>query len=234
MSQDISPQYDFGLPLFRKVCLPKRTMVAYFTYAPLVAFIFNLILLPGHTILFPYYLLSILSRGRPPKFLYGWVYFNSAYLYGAIHNKKEVWYDFWCLWYIYFGFIIAFILWIFNIVSVALIFPIFFYIEEWKVTTKAYYRITFGNWKQLVNECPEMRYHKNMEERKHREENERIKEQWKKSKADGKIHDAVHIKVTDEDDEKPGKSKLLLCPTCGEKIDKDTVYCSKCGSYVRV
>ena len=222
---EITEQYNFNLPIFRSVCLPKRVMIAYFTYAPLVAFVFNTILLAGHVILLPYYVLAIFARSRPPKFLYGWVFFNSAYLYGAIHEKEEVWFDFWCLYYIYFGYIVAFIVWIFNIVSVALIFPLFFYIEEWRLTTNTYYRITFGNWKKIVNECPEMRYKQGMAQQSR-------KEQMKKAKKTGKYHDIDVVEVVDTNDSKSGK-KLTVCPTCGEKVDSQTVYCSKCGSYVK-
>lgn len=225
---EVSQQYDFNLPVFRTVCLPKRVFIAYYTYAPLVAFILNTVLMAGHVILFPYYLLAILSRGRPPRFLYGWVYFNSAYLYGAIHEKKEVWFDFWALYYIYFGYIVAFVLWILNIVSIALIFPIFFYIEEWSLVTKAYYRITFGNWKRIVHDCPEMRYKRGMREREEKE----YKEKMSKAKATGKYHNVDVVEVVEVEDEK-GEKTMSICPTCGEKIDKSTVYCSKCGSYVK-
>lgn len=225
---EITEQYDFNLPLFRKVCLPRRVTVAYFTYAPLVAFIFNIVFLPGHIILFPYYLLAIFARERPPRFLYGWVYFNSAYLYGAIHEKENVWYDFWCLYYVYLGFIVAFVIWILNIVSVALIFPIFFYIEEWKLTTNAYYRITFGNWKRIVNDCPEMRYKKGMVKQSDLERKQ--KEKIRKAKNSGRYHNVEVVEVIN-DEPKKGK-KIAVCPTCGERVDEDTVYCSKCGSYI--
>lgn len=233
MSREVSPQFDVDLPIFRTVCLPKRVMVAYFTYAPLVAFIFNLIFLPANLLLLPYYLLSILARGKPPKYLYGWVYFNSAYLYGAIHDKKEVWYDFWVIYYLYFGFIVAFIIWIFNIITVCLLFPLLFYVEEWELTAKAYYRITFGNWKRIVNECPEMRYKKEMHKRQKEEKKKQMQNQWKQAKQSGKVHEAHTVKVTDEDDDFKSK-QTLACPTCGETIDKNTVYCPKCGSYVKV
>ncbi len=227
---EITEQYDFDLPIFRKVCLPKRVTWAFFTYAPLVAFIFNTILYVGHVFLLPYYILSILSRGRPPKFLYGWVYFNSAYLYGAIHEKDEVWFDFWCLYYVYFGYIVAFIAWILNIVSVAMIFPIFYYIEEWKLMTNVYYRITFGNWKKLVNDCPEMRYKRGVQDQE-RMEKKSVKEKMKTAKKQGKYHNVEVVEVVDEKEET--KSSNTICPTCGEKIDSNTVYCQKCGSYVK-
>lgn len=227
---EISEQYDLNLPIFRKVCIPKRVTWAYFTYAPLVAFIFNIVMLPGHIILFPYYMLSILSKGIPPKFLYGWVYFNSAYLYGAIHEKDSVWFDFWCLYYVYCGFIIAFVIWILNIISVAMIFPIFIYIEEWRLMTNVYYRITFGNWKKLVNDCPEMRYKRGVQKQE-REEKKAYKEKMKEAKKQGTYHDVDVIEVVDEDKKKG--SSITLCPTCGDNIDASTVYCPKCGSYVK-
>ena len=54
----------------RVVCVPKRVFLTYLTYAPLVSFVLSIITLPGHVILFPYYLTVILSRGRPPKALF--------------------------------------------------------------------------------------------------------------------------------------------------------------------
>ncbi len=226
---EISELHDLNLPIFRKVCIPKRVTWAYFTYAPLVAFILNTILLAGHVILLPYYLLSILSKGKPPKFLYVWVYINSAYLYGAIHEKDEVWFDFWCLYYIYIGYIVAFIVWILNVVSLLLIFPIFYYIEEWRLMTNVQYRITFGNWKKLVNECPEMRYKRGVQDQE-RKEKRTIKEEMKKAKKQGKYHD-VTVEIVN-DDMKTDSNKTM-CPTCGEAIETNTVYCQKCGSYVK-
>jgi len=168
--------------------------------------------------------LVILSRGRPPKALYLWVYFNSAYIYGAIHEKEEVWNDFWCLYFVYIGYIVAFTNWILTIVSVALIFPIFIYIEEWKLLTNVLYRFTFGNWKRIVNECDDLRYKNNMKKRKEEERKRKHKERIRKSR----MHDVTIIDV----DEEETKRTKNVCPTCGEIIDTETSYCPKCGSYI--
>ena len=218
---EVSERYDLNLPFLRTVCLPKRVIFAYFTYAPLIAFIFSIITLPGHIILFPYYVVVYFGRGRPAKTLYLWVYFNSALLYGAIHDKDEVWRDFGSMYYVYFGYIVAFVNWILLVTSLCLIFPIFIFIEEWQLLTNVMYRITFGNWKKLVNECPEMRYKRSMKQKQTKSEKIRT------AKAKGKMHD---VKVEIVDDKKT--KGITVCSTCGEEIDKDTSYCPKCGSYV--
>jgi len=229
MSEEVSQTYDFTTPLTRKVCLPKRVMFTIIGYAPLLGFIINTVAMVGHVILFPYYILVILSRGRPPKFLYLYTYFISAYIYGAIHEKEEVWYDFWILYYIYFGYIVGFIQWILSLVSLALIFPIFIFIEEWELTLKYLYRITFGNWKQIVHECDEMRYKHGMREQQRKEKKARIVKDPGKSKQDGRYHNVDVVEVVDSNRK---KTTLTACPTCGESIGKDTTYCPKCGSYV--
>ncbi|MEA2070600.1 MAG: zinc ribbon domain-containing protein [Asgard group archaeon] len=230
MSQ-VSEQYDFNIPIFRKVCLPKRVAITTLTYAPLVSFILGTITLAAHTILFPYYVLVILARGRPPKALYLWVCFNSAYIYGAIHEDKEVWYDFWCLYYVYFGYIFGFINWILTTVSIALIFPIFIYIEEWSLLINTTYRITFGNWKTLTNRCPEMRYKKSMKDQKRKEQKQKEKSKFRKAKKKGEIHDADYqiVKVKDDSSQ---KGKLVICSVCGAENTAGSTYCIKCGSYI--
>lgn len=225
-TRDTLPQVEINLQhILRTVCLPKRVCIAYFTYAPLVTFILGVVTLPGHIILFPYYLLVIMSRGRPPKVLYWWVYVQSAYIYGAIHeNKDYIYRDFWAMWYIYLGFIIAFIQWVMNVVSVALLFPIAIYVEEWELYTKFMYRITFGNWKRLVTECPNMRRKKEKKKEKRAAKKRRTYREAK-----GKKPQDVEVEFVDV---KEGKN-TNVCPVCGEHIDPSTTYCPKCGSYVR-
>ncbi|NHJ84083.1 MAG: zinc-ribbon domain-containing protein [Asgard group archaeon] len=224
---DVSYNYQFNLPKIRTVCLPKRVCFTTLSFAPLLGFILNIIALPGHVILFPYYLVVILSKGRPPKFLYYFIYFVSAFIYGAIHEKNEIWKDFTSLYYIYVGFIVGFVNWILTTVSLALIFPIFIYIEDWKLLTNVIYRITFGNWKIIVNECPEMRYKKSMEAREEAEKKEKRKKTMTQATKDGKYYD---VKVEDA----TGKVKgTIICPTCGEQLEKDSTFCPKCGSYVK-
>jgi len=222
---DVSQNYEFKIPGLRTVCIPRRTCFAYFTYAPLVAFILNMVVLPGHLILLPYYFIVILSRGRPPKALYYWVYFNSAFLYGAIHEKEEVWRDFGSLYYIFIGNFIAFGNWILTTVSLGLIFPVFIYIEEWRLLTNVIYRLTFGNWKRIVNECPEMRYNNGVKKQQDEDRKRKHKETIRKSK----MHD---VKIVDVDEELESKKTTSICQTCGEKIDTETSYCPKCGSYI--
>ena len=111
-----------------------------------------------------------------------------------------------------------------------MIFPIFYYIEEWKLMTNVYYRITFGNWKKLVNDCPEMRYKRGVQDQE-RMEKKSVKEKMKTAKKQGKYHNVEVVEVVDEKEET--KSSNTICPTCGEKIDSNTVYCQKCGSYVK-
>jgi len=225
---EVSQTYDFISPLTRMVCLPKRVLFTTLGYAPLIGFILSTITLAGHIILFPYYLLVIFSRGRPPKFLYYWTYFISAFIYGAIHEKEEVYYDFWCLYYVYIGFIVGFVNWILTLISIVLIFPIFIYIEEWELMTNYLYRITFGNWKRIVNECPEMRYKRDMQETEKKERKARIIKDKGKSKQDNRYHNVDVVEVVDSSD----KKIVTTCPTCGKKIDKETTYCPKCGSYI--
>ena len=225
---EVSQTYDFISPLTRMVCLPKRVLFTTLGYAPLIGFILSTITLAGHIILFPYYLLVIFSRGRPPKFLYYWTYFISAFIYGAIHEKEEVYYDFWCLYYVYIGYIVGFVNWILTLISIALIFPIFIYIEEWELMTNYLYRITFGNWKKIVNECPEMRYKRDMQETERKERKARIIKDKGKSKQDNRYHNVDVVEVVDSSD----KKIVNTCPTCGKKIDKETTYCPKCGSYI--
>lgn len=222
---DVSQNYQFNLPVLRTVCLPRRVFFTQFTYAPLVGFILSLVTLAGHVILFPYYVLVILSRGRPPKALYYWVYFNSAFIYGAIHEKEEVWNDFWCLYYVYIGYIISFTNWILTTVSVALIFPVFIYLEEWRLLTNVLYRLTFGNWKRIVNECDDMKYKEDAKKREQEERKRKHKDTIRKSK----MHD---VKIVDVEEDRESKQTATICQTCGEKIDTETSYCPKCGSYI--
>ena len=203
---------------FRTVCLPKRVCLAYFTYGPLITFLLGIVTLPGHIILFPYYILLFIVRGKPPKFLYYWVFFQSAYIYGAIHNKENVWQDFSSIYFIYIGFFITFINWILTVVSSALIFPIFIYIEEWRLLTSIMYRINFGCWKKIIHDCPEIT-------NKRRQKREKVKETIYNITKDGKLQDVEEIEIEEK--------KTFYCPLCGIEIDRDTTYCPKCGSYIR-
>jgi hypothetical protein len=219
---EILQQIENSLPEIRTVCLPKRVVWNFMTFAPLVSFIFSIVTFPGHVILFPYYLLAIIARGRPPRFLYKWVYFHSAFLWGAVHEKDRIWQDFWCLYFVYAGFIVAFINWILSVVSVSLIFPIFIFIEEWRMFARMNYRLTFGNWKRLVNDCPEM-MRKGRKSETEKEILDTVKQHRKKKEK--RIHD---VEIVDAKQ----KQSRAVCPVCGVAIDESTTYCPKCGSFV--
>jgi hypothetical protein len=231
---DVSQRYTFNLPKIRKICLPKRSLWSFITFAPLISFIFGVITLPGHIILLPYYILVIFARGRPPRFLNGWVYFHSAYLYGAIHEKEFVWKDYWCLYYVYWGFLFAFISWLLTFISIALIIPIFIYVEEWQLLININYRLTFGSWIPIVNECPDMRYNRKVHERKKNEAKQEQKSKVRKAKRKRNVRSADFTVVDVKDGgNKDAKETFDVCPVCGENLEPGTVYCTKCGSYVK-
>jgi transposase len=120
---------------------------------------------------------------------------------------------------------VAFTNWILTTVSIALIFPVFIYLEEWKLLTNVLYRLTFGNWKRIVNECDEMKYKQDVKKREEEERKKKHKETIRKSK----MHD---VKIVDVEEEIETKKTATVCQTCGEKIDTETSYCPKCGSYI--
>ncbi|MBD3192644.1 MAG: zinc-ribbon domain-containing protein [Candidatus Heimdallarchaeota archaeon] len=195
----------------RKVCLTSQTTWAFFTYASYISFFFNIVAYPAHVILLPYYLIAILARGKPPQFLNKWVYFNSHGLFRAKHQEGEVWRDYWCLYYIYFGFILNFVLWLLAITLLSLIFTIFVFIEEWRIITNVMYRLTFGSWIKIVNDPEELQG----------------------TSTDDVTEGGTEPKVADEESEIKGKKKeVTVCPVCGVEIDSKTTYCPKCGSYI--
>ncbi|NHJ39874.1 MAG: zinc ribbon domain-containing protein [Asgard group archaeon] len=191
----------------RVIFITKASAWAFFTYAPLLSMIINLIVLPGHVILLPYYLLVMIFRGSAPNFLIKWIHFNSHGLYRVKTIEGKTCQRFWCLYLIYGGYIISFVFWTIIISFAGLIFPILLYIEEWKTITNLIYRLTFGYWGKIINESPET-----------------IKDP------------SIKTTVVTEDvvDEKPKdkKKKHTSCPVCGVEIETETTYCPKCGSLI--
>jgi hypothetical protein len=190
----------------RIVYVSKASTWVFFLYAPLVSFILSIIALPGHIILLPYYCIAMANRGKAPRFLSKWIKLNSKGLFRVKTIEGEACKNWWCLYFIYCGYIIAFVFWIIGIVLVSLIFPLLLIVEEWRVITNFIYRITFGYWGKIVNE--------------------KVKPTSKKVKKKAKI---VKEDIVEE---KGKKKKLTACPVCGEDIESETTYCPKCGSLI--
>ncbi|NHJ47920.1 MAG: TFIIB-type zinc ribbon-containing protein [Asgard group archaeon] len=200
-------QAEGKLKSSRVVFVSKATTWAFFLYAPLVSFILSIIVLPGHVILLPYYCIAIAIRGKAPNFLSKWVQFNSRGLYRVKTIKGDTCKGFWCLYYIYAGYIIAFVFWNLGITFASLIFPVLLIIEEWRVITNFIYRLTFGYRGTIIND----------------EKETTSKDPKTKSKVI--TEDVVKEKVKK-------KKKLTSCPVCGEDLGTETTYCPKCGSLI--
>jgi hypothetical protein len=190
----------------RIVYVSKASTWAFFLYAPLVSFILGIIAMPGHIILLPYYCIAIASRGKAPRFLSKWIKFNSKVLFRVKTIEGETCKSWWCLYFIYCGYIIAFVFWIIGIVLASLIFPLLLIVEEWRVITNFIYRISFGYWGEIINE--------------------KVKPASKTKEKKSKV---VKEDVVEE---KGKKKELTACPVCGEDIEKETTYCPKCGSLI--
>jgi hypothetical protein len=197
----------------RSIYISKSTAWAFFTYAPILSMILSLIVLPGHVILLPYYVIAIAIRGKAPNFLSKWISINSQGLYRVKTIEGEICRSFWCLYYIYGGFIIGFVFWCIAISFAGLIFPILLFIEEWKVITNFIYRLTFGYWGKIINESPETTP--------------------KKAAKDPSLKTTVVAEdVIDEKPKSKKKKKHTSCPVCGVKLETETTYCPKCGSLI--
>lgn len=196
----------------RIIYISKATAWVFFTYAPIISLILNLVVLLGHVILLPYYILAIAIRGKAPSFLSKWISINSHGLYRVKTIDGETCRSFWCLYYIYGGFIIGFVFWCVAISFASLIFPILLFIEEWKVITNFIYRLIFGYWGKIINELPDVTP--------------------KKITKDSSIKTTVVAEDVVDEKSKGKKKKLTSCPVCGEQLETETTYCSKCGSLI--
>jgi hypothetical protein len=188
--------------------ISKATTWVFFLYASLASFVINIAFLPGHVILLPYYLIAMFARGKAPNFLAKWVQFNSRRLFRVKTIEGETCRNFWCLYFIYGGFIINFVFWIVSISFLGLIVTVFLFIEEWAVITNFIYRLSFGYWGKIINKPPGA------------------------ETTDSDVKSTVVAEEIVESSKAKGKKKLSSCPVCGVEIEKETQYCPKCGSLI--